>query len=133
METLKTILAVVGAIETVVLIVGLGYGAVLWTRGIFPALLRLGNGLAKRRIAIFAGAENSASLKRLLLDSKLFSEKNILEISRVEDIGVSERATCTSFFGMTGLTESTEILRRNPMVVLLSSTRHAIRVLSQKI
>jgi hypothetical protein len=114
MATLKTILAVVGAIETVVLIVGLSYGAVLWARGIFPALLRLGNGLASRRIAIFAGAENGASLKRLLLDSKLFSEKNILEISRVEDVGVSERATVYLVFWHDWANQINEILRRKP-------------------
>lgn len=114
MNAVKTILALVGAIETVVLIAGLSYGAVLWTRGIFPALLRLGNGLAKRRIAIFARPENGASLKRLLLDSKLFSEKNILEISRAEDIGVSERATVYLVFWHDWADHINEILRRKP-------------------
>lgn len=114
MASLETILAIVGTIETVVLIAGLAYGAVLWTRGIFPALLRLGNGLAKRNIAIFASPENSASLRRLLLDSRLFRPKNILEIARPGDIGVAERATVYLVFWHDWAERINEILNKKP-------------------
>ena len=114
METLKTILAAVGIAESIVLIGGLIYGVVLWTRGIFPALLRLGNGLAKRNIAIFATSENSASLRRLLLDSGLFQSKNILEIARQEDIGVAERATVYLVFWHDWAERIKEILNKKP-------------------
>ena len=114
METVKTILAVVGIAESVVLIAGLAYGAVLWTRGIFPALWRLGNGLAKRNIAIFATPENSASLRRLLLDSGLFKSNNILEIARSEDIGVAERASVYLVFWHDWAERIGEILEKKP-------------------
>jgi len=53
----------------------------------------MGNGLAKRKIAIFAKGDNLNSLKNLLVHSELFNKKNILEITKKEDIGVAERAT----------------------------------------
>jgi len=114
MGTVKTILAAVGALESIMLIAGLSYGVLLWTRGIFPALLRLGNGLAKRNIAIFATAENSASLRQLLLDSGLFKAKNILEIARPEDIGVAERATVYLVFWHDWADRIGEILNKKP-------------------
>jgi hypothetical protein len=93
METLLEILAVVGTIETIILIVGLVWAFSLWLKGIFPALLRLGNGLAKRKIAVFAKGDNLGSIKNLLIDSKLFNKKNICEITKTEDVGRAENAT----------------------------------------
>ena len=114
MVAVQTILAVVGTAETLVLLATLGYGFVLWTRGVFPALLRLGNGLARRNIAIFATAENSASLTRLLLDSGLFKPKNILEIARPQDIGVAERASVYLVFWHDWAERIGEILNKKP-------------------
>lgn len=65
----------------------------LWARGISPALISLGNGLANRKIAVFARNENLASMKDLLLGSKLFKESNIFDIQKVEDIGKTESAS----------------------------------------
>jgi len=65
-------------------------------------VLRLGNGLAKRKIAIFARGENSSSLKKLLIDSKLFQDKNIREIGKREDIGRAQSAMVFLFFGPIG-------------------------------
>jgi hypothetical protein len=93
METLLKILAFIGAIETVVLIVGIIWAFVLWTRGIFPVLLRVGNGLAKRKVALFAKNENVNSLKTLLTDSGLFREKNIFAITKTEDLDCAENAS----------------------------------------
>ncbi len=75
------------AIEIAVIIVPLAL--VLW-----PGLAvwhRLGKGLAKRKIAIFAEDEFEP-LKAILTDSKLFKEKNIVQIARNE-IGKEERCS----------------------------------------
>lgn len=93
MDLFLKCLAVVGAIETIVLIVAFIWGVSLWARGVFPALLRLGNGLAKRKIAVFAKGDNIASLHNLLTDSRLFRKKNIIEISNNNDIGRAEEAS----------------------------------------
>lgn len=69
------------------------FGFVAVVRGIAPVLWRLGNGLANRKIALFAKGENAPSLKNLLLDSKLIQNKNIVEVNRPEDIGRAEAAT----------------------------------------
>lgn len=64
-----------------------------WFRGILPAVLRLGNGLAKRKISLFAKSDNLSSLKNLLIDSGLFLKSNITEITKEGDFGKSERST----------------------------------------
>lgn len=56
-------------------------------------LWRLGHGLARRKIVIFATANNLASLKQLLLDSQLFSNGNIIEVFAAADIGRAENKT----------------------------------------
>lgn len=83
----------IGTIETVVLILLTAYAIILWIKGIAPVLYRLGNGLANRKIAIFAKGDNRSSLKSLLLDSGLFKEKNIVEISGPHDLGKAEEAS----------------------------------------
>lgn len=92
-EKFLNVITIVGIIETIVLILGIGYATILWMRGIFPALLRLGNGLAKRKIAIFAKNDNILSLKNLLCDSGLFKQKNIFEVTHSDDIGKAEEAS----------------------------------------
>ena len=66
---------------------------VSWAMGIAPALLRLGRGLAGRRIAIFAKGDMAGSLKSLLLDSRLFKERNIIMIGHEGDIEKGQLAT----------------------------------------
>jgi len=66
---------VVGAIDTVILLLAIFWTIALWARGILPAILRLGNGLAKRKIAIFAKNDNLTSLRHLLTDSQLFRKQ----------------------------------------------------------
>ncbi len=90
MDWLINFLTVVGLVDAALLVIAVLYAIYLWASGITPALLRLGNGLAKRRIAIFAKSENLASLKHLLLDSKLFREKNICEVTQFGDVGRAE-------------------------------------------
>lgn len=93
MENILNILAWVGAVETIVLLGGIVWGIVLWTRGALPVLLRVGNGLAKRKIAVFAKGDNVNSLQTLLVDSGLFRVKNIFAITKPEDLGCAESAS----------------------------------------
>lgn len=86
-------IGIVGTIDTIILVILLSRNLMLWLTGVSPALFRLGIGLAKRKIAIFAKGDNADSLKSLLLDSKLFKEKNICEIKKSEDIGKAEAAS----------------------------------------
>lgn len=51
----------------------------------------MGNGLAKREIAIFT--KNPESLKSLLLDSKLFKDKNIIIITKKDDFEKADNIT----------------------------------------
>jgi len=66
--------AIIGFIST-------GAGVYLFLSGIGPLLLRLGNALWKREIAVFAEPHRFAELKQVLLDSKVFNEKNIIHIA----------------------------------------------------
>lgn len=93
MEAARKTLDYIGYINTFILLSILLMGIVTWVKGIFPALLRLGNGLAKRKIAIFAKGDNLNSLKKLLLDSRLFGEKNLIEVTSKNDFGRAEQAT----------------------------------------
>ncbi len=75
------IFVVIRGVTTLILIVGILYSAYLWARGILPVLYRLGTGLSKRRIAVFAEAEFE-SLKNMLIDSRIFKEENIVRIHK---------------------------------------------------
>jgi len=114
MDTLIKALAYIGALESLIFIVGMIYAVALWANGVLPALLRLGNGLAKRKIALFAKGDNVSSLKNLLMDSKLFKAKNIYEISKKEDIGRAESATMFLVFWPDWTTDLAKILNRKP-------------------
>lgn len=113
-DTILNIIAVVATIDTIILIIVVIYSATLWLRGISPVLYRLGSGLAKRKIAIFANAENCASLKNLLLDSKLFNQKNIYEIGGVQDIGRCEDASVYLVFWHDWVKDIDTILDKKP-------------------
>lgn len=113
-ETILNTLAIVGAIETVVLIFGIAYAIFLWIRGILPAILRLGNGLAKRKIAIFAKGDNVSSLRSLLCDSGLFREKNIFEITQNGDLGKAEKASVYLVYWHDWVDNIDEILNKKP-------------------
>lgn len=69
------------------------YGGYLCISGFLPVLIRLGNGLKKRKIAIFAKGAAFDSLQALFDDSKLFSSKNIVRVTSESDFGRSEGAT----------------------------------------
>jgi len=69
------------------------YAAYLCVSGFLPVLIRLGNGLKKRKIAIFAKGDAAESLAVLFEDSKLFSTKNIIRIADNGDFGRAEDAS----------------------------------------
>lgn len=84
MENFKMILDIIGYVTTIIVICAFVRGVYRWIIGITPALSRLGKGLANRKIAIFASGDNFNSLERLLIDSKLFKKKNIVQITAGE-------------------------------------------------
>lgn len=93
MEKFIEIMAYVGLVHTVIFVILLVYGVIQWIRGVFPAVYRLGNGLSKRKVAIFAKGDSGSSLEQLLIDSKLFKKKNVFRISKAKDIGKAEEAS----------------------------------------
>ena len=84
------LLRYVPVVVSLVLVTG---GVVLWAKGIGPVLLRLGMGLARRKIAVFAKGNMAASLESLLLDSRLFSQRNLVPIRHDGDIEKARSAT----------------------------------------
>lgn len=93
MESSLKVFEVIGYIDAAVILIGIISALVLWATGILPVLLRIGNGLAKRKIAVFAKGDNVNSLTRLLIDSGLFRQRNILAITKTEDLGCAENAS----------------------------------------
>ncbi len=93
LATVNHYLGIIATIETIALVAGIVWGTILWIRGIFPALLRLGNGLAKRKIALFAKGDNVTSISHLLTDSALLKSRNLIPITKPEDMGRAESAT----------------------------------------
>jgi len=71
---------VVGGISTVIAIVTFIYTIYVVLNGIIPVWIRLGKGLSNRKIAVYA--ENDFNnFKSMLLDSGIFKEKNIEQIT----------------------------------------------------
>ncbi len=93
METFLSIMNMLGYATTIFVVIVFVAGVIAWFKGIFPALLRLGNGLAKRKIAIFAKSDALSSLTNLLVDSGLIIENNLMKITKVDDFGKPEGAT----------------------------------------
>lgn len=74
------IFIIVGGLTVTLGVLGFFYKVVCWIFGITPIILRLGIALWKRKIAIFGNVEIFESLKSLLIESKIFKEKNIVHI-----------------------------------------------------
>lgn len=84
---------VVRWISPLIVVGGALYAAYLCVSGFLPVLIRLGNGLRKRRIAIFAKGDALQSLEALIGDSKLFASKNVIRIASAGDFGRAEDAS----------------------------------------
>jgi hypothetical protein len=93
MISIVDILDWVGRVTAILFLLTLAYGIYAWSRGILPALIRLGNGLSRRKIAIFAKGDHLRGLESLLSDSKLFNRNNVIDISAESDFGRAEQAT----------------------------------------
>lgn len=93
LESGLQILNVLGYISTIIVIITAIVATVLCLRGFVPVLVRLGNGLWKRKIAIFAKGDSLIGLENLLHDSKLFNRTNIHKISSDSDFGIAEKAS----------------------------------------
>ena len=72
---------IIGGLTTLLVIIGFCYTIYLIIKGVFPVWYRLGKGLSKRKIAIFAN-EEFESLRDMLVDSKIFKAKNIVKIEK---------------------------------------------------
>ncbi len=101
----------IGRVTTALFVIAILAGIYGWSRGIIPAMVRLGNGFAKRKIAIFAKSDQFTSLRDLLVDSKLFKAKNIIQISSESDFGRAEQSTLYLVFWPDWQNELTEILQ----------------------
>ncbi len=75
------IFIVLGGLSTLLTLIAAAYAIYLFVKGIFPVWFRLGIGLSRRKIAIFADNE-FAGLNRLLVDSGLFQEANVIKIDK---------------------------------------------------
>jgi hypothetical protein len=93
LETLKAISDYWGYLSSFLVFVAAVYAVILYIRGIAPVLFRLGNGLAKRKIAIFAKGDVAGSLVDLLKDSKLFRHTNLILVQHDGDIERAEPAS----------------------------------------
>lgn len=82
---------IVGGISTLVMIVTFFYAAYVVISGVLPVWVRLGYSLSKKKIGLFA-EQDFASLKGLLVDSGIFKEKNIEQIT-VDSIAKGEKHT----------------------------------------
>lgn len=74
---------VFGGISILFTIIAFMYGAYLVWSGVFPVLYRLGTALSGQKVAIFASSEFD-SLRSMLVDSKLFKEKNIVRVNKTD-------------------------------------------------
>lgn len=81
---------IIGGVSTLLMIAGVLYAAYLILAGILPVLYRLGMALSKREVAIFASSEYD-SLKSMLVDSKIFKNKNIIQVNK-NDIKKAHKA-----------------------------------------
>jgi hypothetical protein len=82
---------VLGGISTLITLVAVLYGIYLFVRGIFPVWFRLGTGLSKRKIAIFAEKEFD-DLRDMLVESGLFQKENVIKIEK-QSIKKAQRMT----------------------------------------
>jgi len=72
---------VLGGISTLLTLIATLFIVYLFIKGIFPVWYRLGMGLSRRKIAVFAENELDG-LKNMLVDSGLFQKANIIKIDK---------------------------------------------------
>lgn len=83
---------VVGALSTIVLILGVLFKSICWFFKVTPIVFKFGISLLDRKIAVFTSQEGYNQLKNCLIDSKIFKEKNIIHIA-INNIDKSKNYT----------------------------------------
>ncbi len=71
-----------GSVSTLFLIGTALYTFYLIVKGVLPVWYRLGMSLSKNKIAIFADANTFNNLRNVLIDSGLFSDRNIYQVAQ---------------------------------------------------
>lgn len=80
--TITGALSTIISIATVIIfIVTVLFCCCCWVIGIAPIIFRIGIALWKRKIAVFSSHEQFDTIESMLLDSKIFSKKNIIHIN----------------------------------------------------
>ena len=74
-------MTIVGGFSTLIVIIGAIYSVWCVLTGILPVWIKLGKGLSKSTIAIFSDSQFN-SLKSMIVESKIFKEKNIIPITK---------------------------------------------------
>lgn len=72
---------ITGGISTLITVAAFIYVVCLFARGVIPVLVRLGMGLSKRKIAVFADTEFD-NLLGMLVDSGIFRKSNVIKITK---------------------------------------------------
>ena len=93
LDTAGLVWKIVRAISPAIVAMATIAGIWLCVSGFVPVLIRLGNGLKRRKIAIFAKGDMRDSLHALFADSKLFNTKNIISVTHEGDFGRAEDAS----------------------------------------
>lgn len=78
---LKLFIDVIGVLTTLFAIALFIWAIISWSMGVFPLFLRIGFGRWSRKIRIVASDEAYGSLKTDLIDTGIFREKNIDQIT----------------------------------------------------
>nr|BBH95028.1 hypothetical protein KTA_32270 [Thermogemmatispora argillosa] len=98
MKILLDIIDWIGRILTIPALIAFILGIYEWSGRALWVLYRLGRGLAHRKIAILACGNNVESGCNLLLDSRLFQQKNLIVVTSPKDLGRAERANVLLVF-----------------------------------
>jgi hypothetical protein len=77
----QPIFILLGGLSTLLTLIAAVYVLYLVLRGVVPVLFRLGMGLSRRKIAVFAEDEFKG-LTDMLVDSGLFQESNVIRIDK---------------------------------------------------
>jgi hypothetical protein len=74
------VIIIVGGLTVITAILGLIYRILCIILGISPLVVRIGNALWGRKIAIIGNTDSFTNLNECLTDSKIFQKKNIIHI-----------------------------------------------------
>jgi len=81
MQTLDNAISLIGNLSTLFVLCGAAFTVYLFLKGILRVWWRLGLGLSRRKIAVFADQE-FGELRSLLVESGLFQDKNVIQITK---------------------------------------------------